>query len=148
MSFMLDKFYIACKNYDISSIDFILSNETFSTSGVYNNPFVIACSAGNLETVKYLFEKFKQNDIDKWHSYGFRWACSSGNLDLVKYLIIIKPDIDITSNGDVAYRWACESNKLDVVKWFCEINPRKYTYEIITDSTSKIKGFVKSKNVE
>jgi len=139
MSFMQDKFYYACKESNYEYIENILSKEQYHTGGVYNNPFIIACSAGNLDSVKYLLNKFAPDTkMDKWSDYGFRWACSSGNLDLVKYLLEIRPEIDISNNNNVAFCWACEANQLSVVKWFHKLDPEKYDYKIMTETNSKI----------
>lgn len=136
---MQDKFYNACKQSNYEYMEKILSEESYDTKGAYNNPFIIACSAGNLQSVKYLLNKFGlNNNIDKWGDYGFRWACSSGNLDLVKYLLEIRPEINISSNNDVAFRWACEANQLSVVKWFQQQNPEIYDFEIVNKTNRKI----------
>jgi len=139
MSFMQDKFYNACKNNDIDLIEKFLNEESYDISGVYNNPFIIACSSGNLEALKYLLEKFgPMNQIEKWGNYGFRWACSSGNLNLVTYLLEKNPEINIGENWNVAFRWACDANQLEIVKWFHEQDPVKYDYIIITKTKSHI----------
>lgn len=134
-----DKFYYACKIFNFEYIDKILNEDILDTSGVYNNPCIIACSAGNLDSFKHIINKLgSKSNIEKWDSYGFRWACSSGNLDLVKYLLELRPEMNIASNSNIAFKWACETNQLNVVKWFHEIDPVKYDYKIVTETKTKI----------
>ena len=53
-------------------------NDAYNYEGFRN-----ACSSGNLELVKYLYDKKMNNE---YYYKGFYNACSSGNLNLVKYL--------------------------------------------------------------
>ena len=52
--------------------------------------FVSACSAGDLDVVKYLLEsdELKEHaDIHAENDFGFILACNNGHLDVIKWLI-------------------------------------------------------------
>ena len=46
-----------------------------------------SCEKKHIEIVKYLWETFKDPEMNKsYNYYGFRWACCLGQIEIVKYL--------------------------------------------------------------
>ena len=59
-----------------------------------NDSFILACSKGHIDIVKYFYEISSNIDLSIHQHAPFRFACKSGNLELVKFLY----DINFINN--------------------------------------------------
>ena len=83
-------------------------------------PFIVACSIGNLDIVKWLYEKnVNIYHKDKSGISGVLAACREGNLDVIKYLYEINGLTQITDsdNLDQHSLWfICNHSYIDLNK--------------------------------
>ncbi|MGL9757880.1 MAG: ankyrin repeat domain-containing protein [Wolbachia sp.] len=97
--------------------------KTLSFAQMMNNHAGLFSAAknGQLETVRYLIEKQKE-DIDATDHYGrtaLMWAAGSGYLEVVKYLIeTAKANVNVKDNyEDTALNYATRNGHLDVKEY-------------------------------
>ena len=105
----------------IETID--LENEELNAA----SNFLISCEQGNLEMVKFLFEKHFVGLDQIIGSYeqknGFICACENGNLEIVKFLFENNCGVNcldlFQKNGFI---YACENGNLEIVIFLMENN--------------------------
>ncbi len=76
---------------------------------LFNN----ACTAGNLNTAKCLYDKAHQNiDISAYDELIFRQVCLMGHFEVAQWLLQIKPDINVSAKKNEALVIARRQKKL------------------------------------
>lgn len=88
-----------------------------------NDAFARACEGGNLNIMRWLYEKFpgiKSNDV-RYYNNWFETACCQGHLEVAKWLIKTFPQINIDSN--TCFLFAFGNGHLNVAMWLIEEFP-------------------------
>lgn len=99
-------------------------DENLDSSYITNNLTVLLtelftqlCCDGNLESIKYIVEKFESIFQELPIERGILFA-SSNDLEIVKYLV--SKGVDLKSLDTIAFNHAIGSNKTDVIDYFIE----------------------------
>jgi hypothetical protein len=106
----------------------------------YYEIFKNACIYGNIEIVKWLFEKdseLKEEFMEDIESI-FENVCKQYNLNCAKWLYSMKPDMDITMNNHSIFRSLCKTfywkqreESLEIIKWIISMKEDLYSFKMV-----------------
>jgi hypothetical protein len=103
-----EPFLIACDTSNIQLLNILINNNFNIKKSLYldynikitEHCFINACSRGNLNLLKWLYEYDNEMNISVCEEKAFEKACYSGNINIISWLLEIKPDINIRINND------------------------------------------------
>jgi hypothetical protein len=86
--------------------------------------FQLACTSGNFEIVKWLWETSNKTiNIYAKYEFAFRTACINCHLDIVKFLWeISNKKINLHYENNYIFRLVCAGGKFEIVEWLLNIS--------------------------